>query len=182
MKEFPGQQEGEEVKLYLQRHWIFIGRIFIKVLMAFFVPAIYFGILSLFQISDKAFAIHLFFLFWYLIFFLLFFLIEFLNEELDIVIVTNIRLINIIQVHFFSRKSTEASLEYIQDIHHNTSGILPTLFNYGTINVQTAADQTKIILQDVSTPDMVTQQIMRLIEERKQKISPPVPTSEPPAQ
>jgi len=55
-------------------------------------------------------------------------------------IVTNENLIQIIQTSLFSRKISQLSLEKVQDVTVTQQGMSQTMFNYGTIFIETAGE------------------------------------------
>lgn len=58
---------------------------------------------------------------------------------LDLWIITDRRIIVVDQLNFFNRKVSNFRLERLQDIKVTIKGLIPTLFNYGTIQAQTAS-------------------------------------------
>lgn len=64
----------------------------------------------------------------YWIIFLTFILIDWINDELDIFIITDSRVIGIEQISALSRNVTECSLDRVQEVNAHTSGILQTIF------------------------------------------------------
>lgn len=94
----------------------------------------------------------------------LFFFLSVTDYVLDIWFITNKRIIDIQQEGFFSRKISEQYLNRIQDVRSETVGILPTIFKYGNVRVQTAGEQEHFLFEEVSDPDQVRQTIMELIQ------------------
>ncbi len=70
----------------------------------------------------------------------------------DVYILTNYRIIDVEQQGFFRRSFAETTLNNIQDISHDVSGIAATLWDYGTIIVQTAGASQDISLNNVGHP------------------------------
>jgi|GEM_PF-2891166 len=50
--------------------------------------------------------------------------VQWLNNELDILIVTNKRIIEYDQIKFLNRKVSQASIDQIQEVRATTSGII----------------------------------------------------------
>lgn len=94
----------------------------------------------------------------------LFFFLSITDFILDVWYITNKRIIDIQQEGFFSRKVAEQYLNRIQDVTSETVGILPTIFKYGNVRVQTAGEHEQFLFGDVSEPDQVRQMIMELIQ------------------
>lgn len=79
----------------------------------------------------------------------------------DVYILTNYRIIDVEQRGFFHRDFSEATLGKIQDISHKVSGFLPTVFNFGTVVVQTAGSLPNIDLNDVKDPQKQALYLLR---------------------
>lgn len=65
---------------------------------------------------------------------------------------TNESVIQEIQVSLFSKHEQTVSLANIEDASYKQSGILPHIFNYGTIRLSTEGDETTYRFSYVATP------------------------------
>lgn len=72
------------------------------------------------------------------------------NNELDILLVTNERLLMYEQVKFLDRKLYQASLTQIQEVNASTSGILGNILNYGDMVIMTAGEASNFHLYNIS--------------------------------
>ena len=100
-----------------------------------------------------------------LLFCWLFLFQAFLDYYLDIWVVTNHRILNITQSGLFHRKVSELRLYRVQDATASIGGLLHTLFNFGTIQIQTAGETSHFVFEDIPDPQEVTKTILRLVEE-----------------
>jgi len=82
----------------------------------------------------------------YWIFFLTFIFLSWVNDELDLFIITNERIIWIEQISALSRKVTECSIDRVQEVNAETSGILQTLLWYGHVHIHTASEHSDMIV------------------------------------
>jgi hypothetical protein len=64
------------------------------------------------------------------------------NYYLDVWTITTKRLITVDQHGFFSRTIASFRLERLQDIIVSVNGIIPTLLNYGTLEAETASEES----------------------------------------
>ena len=71
---------------------------------------------------------------------------------LDVWIVTDQRVVNIEQKGLFSRHVSELHFHTVQDITSKVQGVIPTLLNYGDVEVQTAAEKTRFLFRHVPDP------------------------------
>ena len=91
-----------------------------------------------------------------------YFLIIWVDYYLDIWIVTSQRIMDVEQKGLFSREVSEFSISRIQDVTVNVVGIIPTLFHYGDVHVQTAGEAKQFIFKDIKDPDKVKDAIVNL--------------------
>ncbi len=92
----------------------------------------------------------------------IFFFSQFTDYYLDINIVTNDRILDINQKGLFGRAVSELDLTRVQDVHSEIKGIIPTLLNYGKVEVQTAATEENFHFDQVPDPHRVRQRILEL--------------------
>lgn len=98
----------------------------------------------------------------YLLFIWLLFFFSIIDYFLDIWIITDKRIIDIQQNGFFSRAISEQMVAKIQDISSDTHGFWPTVWKYGNLTVQTAAQTNKFYFEEISNPEEVRDLLIRL--------------------
>lgn len=96
---------------------------------------------------------------------LLFFFTEFVGFYLDLLIVTNDRIIHINQHSLFARTIAEMDLYQTQDVISEVKGFVASLFKYGTLTIQNASAVTKFQSVDVPDPDKLRSIILDLANE-----------------
>lgn len=92
----------------------------------------------------------------------IFFFSQFMDYYLDISIVTNDRILDIEQKGLFGRSIAELDMTRIQDVHSEIKGIIPTLLNYGSVEIQTAASEKNFHFEQVPRPHLVRQRMLEL--------------------
>lgn len=92
---------------------------------------------------------------------------QFLNWYFNVYIVTNIHIIDVNFYSLLSKEVVEISLSDIEAIVHNISGVFGSLFNYGNVEIETAAETKRVVFDKVSQPDMVADRIEDLQQARK---------------
>ena len=167
---FPGQHENEKISLFLLRHWfIFLMRIFLILISIAGLVAIY----VFFSVVNSNFRESVYYNFLLFgeslatLFIWNFFFILWLDYYLDAWIVTDERIINIEQRGFFTRKISELKLTKIQDVTSEIIGVIPTLFNYGNIFVQTAGEKERFTFLQIPNPNYVKNIIVELQEKER---------------
>lgn len=86
---------------------------------------------------------------------------------LDVWIITNHRLIDIEQKGFFNRNVANVRLDFIQDVAYEVNGMIASLLNFGTIEIQTAGETRHFVLQGVSHPERLRDTIIQIKTEEK---------------
>jgi membrane protein YdbS with pleckstrin-like domain len=79
---------------------------------------------------------------------------------LDIVMVTNKRIIDIDQIGLFARDVVSVPIEQVQDVKIETFGILAEIFKFGDLHLQTAAETKEVVVRGVRYPERTRDLIM----------------------
>ena len=85
---------------------------------------------------------------------------------LDVLIITDKRVIDIEQRGFFHRDVATISLEKIQDISVNVSGVLATFLDFGTLKIQSAGEAPEFVIRDIPEPNEIKSLIYDLHNKR----------------
>ena len=102
--------------------------------------------------------------FWYL--FTVGYIFErFLNWFFNVYIITNKRIIDVDFNHMLHRNVSEAPLRNVEDITHTISGSLQTIFNFGQVSIQTAAESRELEFEYVSNPAKIQDILSDLVSE-----------------
>ncbi len=91
---------------------------------------------------------------------------------LSLQIITDMRMVDVDQSGIFKRKVTEIQIENVEEVTSSAHGLLPTVFNFGNVLVQTSSAQNEFEFENVSHPEQIKKLILDLYEQRKHK-SPP---------
>ena len=167
---FETQTPDEEVVLLLRRHWftnlpwitLTLVMLFIPLLIARLMAAGQFEALEMMPTRFRLVGG----LVWYVLTLGLAFE-SFVMWYFNVVLITNRRIVDIDFWGLLYKSVAETPLSKIQDITHKVGGFWRTVFNFGTIYVQTAAEVPRIEFNDVPKPNLVHQKIADLIESRR---------------
>lgn len=161
---FEERDKEEEILLVTRPHWFTnFSWIFISILMLSapiflrFVP-----IINNIPLKYGSLGI----LVWYLLSFAIIFE-NFLSWYFDVFIITDKRVIDIDFNNLLDKKFSEAKLSMIQDVTSRVSGLGQTMFNYGTIHIQTAAEISYITFEKVPHPEKIIKLLQLLREEKE---------------
>lgn len=157
---FDGKRDDETILVFTRRHWLILASPVVGGAVASVLPlaAVILGakILVTYNLSG------VFTLFWTLyimtIWFFVFYRIT--MHALDTWIVTNERIVDILQIRLFTRKVSELHLESIQDISVNTTGVIESYFDFGNIEIQTGATAQRFSFEKVPHPLLIKDSIM----------------------
>lgn len=158
---FDGKKPYENVLLLLFRHWfVLVSRFLVFVFLALLPFVLYAFVqkyLEPYQGLEPLFwfLIAVYFLWWW--YGLFYSLTMYL---LDTWIVTDHRILDSEQHGFFRRSVAELNLAKIQDISVSVKGFIPTLLDFGDLEIQTAGAENKFHFKQVPHPNQVKDQIM----------------------
>jgi len=172
-------EEGESEVQIIRRHfWVMIPITFNIIIMALAPFIFYYFFTSNFLSIDRT-IINLFdnflgnwgtfsYLVWLLLLWILFF-VEWTDYYLDVLVVTNKRIVQIEQKGFFNREVTSFFYAQIQDITVETAGFIKTFLKFGHLHIQTAGHNHEIIIKDAHNPEQARSLILRLQEQAGSK-------------
>lgn len=164
---FPGQESNEHIFIFTRRHPV----AFLPILAVVFLMIVL-GLAVIFILNQ--FLPYNFILLMgsaYLLFILLFTIVEFFDFYFDLYIATDRRVVDIDQNKFFNRTVAELLYEDIQDVGANVKGILPTLFNYGDVIIQTAGTRPNFTFEQVGNPKEVAAIILDISDQQTRGIA-----------
>lgn len=165
---FSTQAKDEEIILLLRKHpitqvkWIVIA-LLLTILPVFlpFVPFLNF------LPANYEFAI---LIGWYLIV-LGYSLESFLSWYYNVYIITDERVIDVDFLSLIYHDISSAKIDNIEDVTAATGGAIRALFNFGTVQIQTAAEKNEFEFEEVPQPAQVTKLLNELVlEEEREKI------------
>lgn len=94
---------------------------------------------------------------------------HFIEYWLDMLIVTDKRILDIDQSGLFGRTVSELRLYRTQDVTAEVKGFWNTMFDYGDIYIQTAGEIERFHFQDVPHPNKLSKMILELAEEDRRQ-------------
>lgn len=162
---FIEQEESEHIILLLRRHWVTNVPWILTSIFAILLPFAFFYLEEMFnlQISPNIPA-NIFvaaIVSWYIL--TVAYIIEnFLNWYFNIYIVTNL---HIVDINFFSllyREIVEIRIQDVESAASKVQGIIASLFYFGDVMVETAAEKQNINFESVPNPDLVADRIQDL--------------------
>jgi uncharacterized membrane protein YdbT with pleckstrin-like domain len=75
-------------------------------------------------------------------------------------IVTNINVTQVLQIGLFNRKVSELSMGNVEDVTAQQHGIFSTIFNYGTLRIETAGEQNNFVFVYCPNPNAYAKTIL----------------------
>ena len=167
---FEGQEPGEKVVLILRQHPFTVLLPLSFLLFLAIMPVATW--LALAPQIEAAKLMDLFFFIsslWYLLLWLIsFFLLTFFC--LNTVIITDRRIIENEQHHFFNRKVSELHTYRVQDVSVHVDGIIETILHFGELAVQTAGAEREFTFTKIPHPELVKDAIMKTVTAHRSKM------------
>ncbi len=147
----------EKILLLVRKHWfILFLQIFGVLIIALFPLFLYIIVSNIPSIdNDTLYSYTSVFIAFYSGWLLLMWMALFniwTNYYLDVWTITNKRLIAIDQKGFFFRTMASFRLDRLQDTIISVNGILATLLDYGTLEIQTAGEKERFIAYGLPSP------------------------------
>lgn len=162
---FAGMEVNENVILMVRRHPASFYVQYLMIIVFLLLPFIFlFGLngLGLEGTSIGSLVISSFIIFWLLAFTIA--VDTFLKWFYSVNIVTDQRIVDVDFHNVLFHKVSEAQLEKIEDVTHNVDGILGSLFDYGSVYIQTAGTRNEIEFEQIPRPRDVQDVLSDLIE------------------
>ena len=94
----------------------------------------------------------------------MFLYITWLNHELDLIVVTNNRIVVIEQKSFLDRDVGETTLDKIQEAGVRTKGLLANILDYGTLTLKTAGSTTNFDMTFCPAPMECSRYINNVVD------------------
>lgn len=168
MKSFELGPEEKIIAIF-RKHPLFIWLAGIRMVFLAIIPLIMWPFITTVSFIDFGNWATLFF--WgYLIILWLGFFIEWTDFILDTWILTNERLIDVEQLGLFSRRVSTLSLDRIQDVTIQESGLINTYFGIGTVYIQTAGEHREFKIPGAKHPTEVKDIIMQTYQASKDRV------------
>jgi hypothetical protein len=156
MEDFPGKHENEQILAATHRHWMFfVPDTLFFILLALAPIGVLIGLSAIdaepFTEPARNFVV-VGLSIWYLTLCTWYF-VRWLDYYLDLAIVTDRRVVDIDQYGLFRRNVAELDYDVIQDVTVSKYGVLPTLLNYGNVEIQTAGEQRNFAFKSIPRPE-----------------------------
>ena len=171
-------EQNEQVLLQARRHWYFLLQRLLPMLPLVFIPIIVIVLLpvasahlpNLYHTSAGSSAFIIFILFSFFLFLWISAFTMWTNYYLDVLVVTDRRVINIEQQALFKRETSSLELDKIQDVSVEIFGVLATFLSFGNLRIQTAGKVEEFIINGIKDPDAVKDFILEQHEKALAKL------------
>jgi len=154
---------GEQMLFTVRRHLIGIVAIYLQILAAVLAILVigYVAAPTLFDsLSADSYRLLLAGIILILALLIFILLIATYVYRLSMLIVTDQSLIQVIQSGLFARRVSRFTMEDVEDVTAEQKGIFATIFNYGTLTVQTAGTQDNFMFSYCPDPNTYAHRIL----------------------
>ena len=156
-------ESNEHIVLIARRHWFRPVLESLALLFSLLIPVFFTSIMfALPQISEDIGNVNIlsiiilvswFFVVWNFLF------VIWTNHFLDVLIVTNLHVIDIEQISLWHREISTVQLQKVQDIQTTIDGLVQSVLDYGTLEIQSAGSMTNFVVHRVQKPNLIRQKI-----------------------
>ncbi|MBT5015965.1 hypothetical protein HN748_02240 [Candidatus Peregrinibacteria bacterium] len=184
-RHFRGQQSAERVMCFCRKHPIILLRVVTITLILISASIMALLFIPVTQIKDHlSLQILIFTLLVFITLAQHVFFLRLLNYYLDIVIITNYRIIDLKKSLFIHDEKEIIDLHEIQDTQKMQTGLLPNFLNYGDIKIVVPSMTRAMVLPYMPRPEYYLNQINQckrfyILERRKQKQINAIPVEIP---
>lgn len=173
-------EPNESIVLQVRRHWFSLFLRLLPLVLCAVIPIFLFGFVQTLLFKGGGFgnenagelSFSVFLLFSWILFVWIGAFVVWTDYFLDVLVVTNKRIINTEQKALFSREISSLRLDKIQDVTIDISGILATFLLFGNIRIQTAGEQEEFMIRFIKDPESLKNTILkehdRVIEELRE--------------
>lgn len=158
---------SEQIVKKVRRHkFVLVFNSLFVLFLVFIPPLIYLFVRGNITLGGNDLALFFFVYFAILLFAWVGFFKRWTDYYLDVLIITDKRVIDVEQKGFFNRDVATIGLEKIQDISVNVSGVLATFLDFGTLKIQSAGEATEFVIKDIPEPNEIKSLIYELHNKR----------------
>jgi hypothetical protein len=171
---FPGQEPDEKIILVIRKHWWIFFKLFLFYFILTLVPLVLKNLMQnytkLLDGGALTVVLNLLGSLYYLYILTLFFR-SWIDYYLDLGIITDERIVDIEQKGLFARSISAQKLYRVQDVTAEVKGLLPTLFHYGDIHIQTAGTEERFVIYQAPHPYETVKKILDMVKLKRQKLT-----------
>jgi len=132
-------ESNEELYLVVRKHWIILVETAIFLII---LTVLSFGIYVIGEFARISPIFTILTMVGIVMVWLQYIFVQWVNNELDLLIVTNRRIISYDQVNFLDRKMSQTTIDLVQEVNASTSGLLGNILHYGNLMIKTASDSS----------------------------------------
>ena len=157
--------KNEKVVLEVRKHWFILLARTLFLVFFIFLPIILMigikvaGISEFITLNGESLYIWITLTSLWLLFVWIIFFVIWTDHYLDILIITNKKIVDIEQKGLFHREISTFRLDRMQDITIEIHGFIATLLDFGDVNIQTAGESREFIAKSIPNPTKVKKQI-----------------------
>lgn len=153
-------ENDEHILMRVRKHWFIIGTHMLSISLLAIAPLLIYSLIPAGPWNQLPFGSLLtLYTAWLLIMWMALWSV-WTNYYLDVWTVTNKRLIAVDQKGFFSRTTASFRFERLQDIIVSIDGLIPTLLNFGSIEIQTASIEKNFKAYGLPNPSEIKAAIL----------------------
>jgi hypothetical protein len=166
-------ESNEELFMVVRKHWIILVETFTFLAM---LTGMCFGIYFIGAFAGIPTIFTILTLIGICMISLQYIFVHWVNNELDLLIITNRRIISYDQIRFLDRKMSQTTIDLVQEVNSSTSGLLGNILHYGNLIIKTASDSASDVsdfnMTHIPEPINTSRLIHSFIDEYRHSLDP----------
>lgn len=167
--DFHGKDTGEQIILFMRQHPIVLFPGFIKAILVLLVTvALAYGLTyTLSSLKVNIVTLNIILLVFGVFISITYMLYEVFKWFYTISMITTSRVIDLDFQTIFDSRWSSTTLRAIQDVSHTSPGFISTIFDVGSLQIQTAAEKELFEISNIPRPRDVQDVLMDLVDEER---------------
>lgn len=161
---FNGQDDKEDIVILIRKHPAVYIPQFLGFLLLMFSPLIFYSVLNVLGNGKISMALWLGTSLFFVLLAITLLVDTFFKWYYSVNIITDERIIDVDFSNILYHKFSEAQLERIEDVSHKPTGIFSSIFDYGTVYIQTAGTKPEFEFDSIPRPRDVQDTLLDLLE------------------
>jgi hypothetical protein len=135
-------ENNEELYMVVRKHWIMLFETFMYIIVLTFLCI---GVYFILAFGGLSLIFNTLTIIGLCLFGLQYIFVHWVNNDLDLLIITDRRIISYDQVKFLDRKMSQTTIDLVQEVNSSTTGLFGNILHYGHLMIKTASDSANAV-------------------------------------
>lgn len=154
-------ESNEHVLVIVRKHWAGVAALYaVAVLFAIAVAGLAVYVMPSLELSHEAVVLTMIgAVFITFLLLLILFVMTYVYHQSHLTL-TDKSCVQVIQRNLFNKKTSRLSMSNVEDVNVDQRGIISSLFNYGTLTIQTAGEEDNFVFTFCPSPNLYAEKIL----------------------